>query len=213
VIVFGLSVDLDEVFVTFQVKLNSIQTFSKSNVLVALSLYCFIYFLCTAFSVPGMFLLTVLGSAVFGVYLAVFLTAVSGSLGSSACFLVFRNLFGNNIKHHFRTQFKKIDQEIDAHGLGYLICMRLIPFLPYYVINFASAITSISIRRFFIATFVGMLPIHICFAFVGQEFENAHRIEDLFNPNLVILCLLLSLISYASVRYRRSKLLGKEKTE
>lgn len=72
------------------------------------------------------------------------------------------------------------------------IC-RLIPAMPYNVINYASGLAEIGFTQYTIATFIGILPGTVIFLNVGD------KILDIKSPEFIISIILVILLTVGSI--------------
>ncbi len=51
-----------------------------------------------------------------------------------------------------------------------VLISRLFPFFQFDIISYGAGLTNISLKRFAIATFIGMIPMTFLFAYTGRSF-------------------------------------------
>lgn len=120
------------------------------------------------------------------------ITWVGAMLGASMAFGLVR-LFGRSFvrrllpDHHWR----RLADWSHAHGGAALIISRLIPLIAFNLINFAAALTEISWWTFLWATGLGILPLTVLLAVLGDNMQTL----PLWALGLIIVVVLLGWIA------------------
>jgi uncharacterized membrane protein YdjX (TVP38/TMEM64 family) len=137
--------------------------------------YLGLYVAGTVALVPGAVLAMVAG-ALFGA-LGGFGIAFTGALlGSSAAFLVARHgARGGAVRwierraanHRLYGRVARVDRSLGRRGLALVFLLRLSPFVPYNVLNYALGITGVRFRDYVLGS-AGMLPGALVYAYVGS---------------------------------------------
>lgn len=172
-----------------------------------------IYAVATVLGVPGT-ILTVLGGVIFGSALGTFLVVVGATIGATGAFFVARFLARDFIAEKFgKTKwFKRFDEGIEAEGLYFMLFVRLVPVFPFNGLNYASGLTKIRFRDYFIGTFVGIIPASFVFVNAASKAADAAAGEKI-GPGFFISLVLLGLIALLPVAYKKYKSARSEKEE
>ncbi len=119
--------------------------------------------------VPGT-LITLAGGALFGVPEATIAISLGSTAGACAAFLVGRTVARPWVERQVATnsRFQAIDRAIAAKGFKIVLLLRLSPVFPYNLLNYALALTRISFRDYFLATWIGMLPGTLMYVYIGS---------------------------------------------
>lgn len=114
--------------------------------------------------------LTLGAGFVFGIVKGVILVSISATLGAAAAFLVSRHVARDAVKSRFARgeRFGALDRAIAARGGRIVLLVRLSPLFPYNVLNYLLGVTAIPFWRFFLATWVGMLPGTLLYVYIGH---------------------------------------------
>ena len=128
--------------------------------------------------VPGSWL-TVLGGFVFGWWRAAAAVSVGATLGACVSFLVGRYLTRDWVERKLaqHPRFRALDRAVAEQGFRILFLCRLSPLLPYGLLNYAFGLTRISLGRFALASWLGMLPGTIVYAYFGAAAEQFVQAE------------------------------------
>lgn len=190
VIVIGLFLvsGLWKYFTLDYIKTNqaTVETFFNTHPLQAGIAFASIYIVLTSLSLPVAGILTLFSGAVFGFIPGLLLVSIASSLGATVAFLLSRYLFGDAVQERFPEQLGPVNEGIKNDGAYYLFMLRMIPVIPYFVLNAVMALTPISTRRFFLATLAGMLPVSAILVNAGLQISLIETIGDILSPRLII---------------------------
>ena len=116
-----------------------------------------VYIGATALAMPGA-ILTLVGGAVFGLFWGTVLTTLAANTGATVAFFLARSLGRDGVERLAGPRLRKFDDAICDYGLQCLLVLRLIPLVPFNVLNFASGLTALRWPTYAIATGLGILP-------------------------------------------------------
>jgi uncharacterized membrane protein YdjX (TVP38/TMEM64 family) len=119
--------------------------------------------------VPGS-LLTMGSGFAFGLAAGTAAASAGATLGAAAAFLVSRYLARGLVEEKLAgsPRFRALDRAVAAHGFRIVFLTRLSPVLPYTLLNYSFGLTSIPFRKYLLATWVGMLPGALLYAYLGS---------------------------------------------
>ena len=160
--------------------------------------YFVIYVIITAVSLPGAALLTLIGGALFGLLWGLVIISFASTIGATLAMLIARWLFRDQIEQRFSKQIATINRGIESEGAFYLFSMRLVPAIPFFVINLAMGLTKISAPVFFIVSQVGMLAGTVVYVNAGTELARVASPSDVLSPGLITSFLLLGFMKRKS---------------
>eukprot|EP01080_Neovahlkampfia_damariscottae_P009841 gene9841-2164_t len=117
---------------------------------------------------PFYLVLTFSSGMIWGYY-GMIVTAIGQTLGAFCAFMVgrlfFRSIIVRQIENYPKLQF--IDKAIKDEGWKMVLILRLIPLIPFTLLNYLLTITDIDWLTFVICTFLGMLPRSIIYVYIG----------------------------------------------
>ncbi len=163
-------------------------------------LYVLVYMIATFFLLPST-PLNLVGGAVFGVYWGTVWTTIGAILAAVLCFWFSRTLGRSFIQHRF-SRWQQLDQEIAEGGLFYMIAVRLLPLLPYGLVNFGAGMSGIKFKDYLLGTLIGTTPGLLPFILMGDGLSSLRR-GDLWN--LTIASTLVALLVAGATWYRRRR--------
>lgn len=137
------------------------------NMVLAALAYVAIYVVSVAFSVPGAIWLTMAGGFMFGTVLATLLTVFSATIGATLIFLAARSSLGAELHRRAGPWLARVDREIERGEISFLLVIRLIPAIPFFIANVVPAFVKVRVVNFIWTTFVGIAPATAVISSVG----------------------------------------------
>ena len=163
----------------------TLSEFYKNNPVVSMTAYMAIYIVVTAISFPGAAVMTLAGGAIFGLIPGIIAASFASTIGGTLAFLATRFLFRDYVQHRFANKLKIINKEIEKDGALYLLSLRLLPVLPYFLLNLLMALTPIKTGIFYIITQAGMLPTTIVYIVAGTQLATIETADDIVSFNVL----------------------------
>jgi len=153
-----------------------------NNLVLAIFVYCLIYAVSTALSLPGGALLTIAGGFLFGWLIAGVATVFSATTGATLVFLIAKSSLGDFLTQRAGPFVKKLADGFNTDAFNYLMFLRLVPVFPFWLINIAPALFNVRLRTYLITTFIGIIPgtfaIAILGAGLGSVIDRQQAIYD-----------------------------------
>ena len=119
--------------------------------------------------------LNLTGGAIFGIWWGTFWTAVAAVIAAIVAFAFTRTIGKDIIAKRFAGRWEAIDAEIRLGGLFYMFSIRLLPIIPYGLVNFAAGLTSIRWRDYIVGTLLGTIPGILPFVMMGSGFTELSK--------------------------------------
>lgn len=129
------------------------------------------YVAVVAFSLPGAIWMTLAGGFLFGLWPGGPMIVVSATLGAAAIFTAARTGLGDRLAGRLDAAggaFARIRRGIEANQISFLLLMRLVPAVPFFLANLAPAFLGVRTRTFLWTTFVGIIPGTLVYTWVGS---------------------------------------------
>lgn len=155
------------------------------NPALVLGAYFLIYVVSTALSLPGAAILTVLGGALFGLLTGTIIVSFASSIGATLAFLGSRYLLRDWVQAKFGDRLKTVNDGVAKDGAFYLFTLRLIPAVPFFLINLAMGLTPIRTRTFYWVSQIGMFLGTIVFVNAGTQLAQIESLGDIASPSLL----------------------------
>lgn len=154
-----------------------------------------VFFIGTSCSLPVTGVLALASGIVFGTVTGFLLSSAATTLGGTVALYSTRYLFYDLVSRKFPGQVDMVNKGIEKEGAFYLFGLRMIPVIPFWLLNWLMGLTSMSVPVFMLATLCGMVPVLLIFAYTGNELGNieSFSLSEILTPSLILaLCLLAS---------------------
>jgi len=168
----------------------------RAKPLQTVGAFFLLYVLVTGLSLPGATILTLAAGAVFGLLWGTVIVSFASTIGATLAFLASRFLLRDTIQAKFGDKLKTINAGIDKDGAFYLFTLRLVPALPFFVINLAMGLTSIKTRTFYWVSQVGMLAGTIVYVNAGTQIAQIESAAGILSPALIASFTLLGIFPF-----------------
>lgn len=173
-----------------------IELYRSNNPALAVLIYCSVYIIVTALSIPGAVILTLTGGAIFGLLYGTIWISISSTIGATLAFLLSRFFFQKAVKQKFGDKLNAIEENFKKDGAFYLFSMRLVPAIPFFVINLAMGLTPIKVWQYVLASWTGMLAGTIVYVNAGTQLSKLDSLSGILSPPIIISFLLLAAFPY-----------------
>lgn len=155
-------------------------------------LYFALYLTVTGLSVPGVIVLSLAGGAIFGLLWGTVLASFASTLGGTLAFLAARRTLRDPVRRFWGERLKVVEAGMARDGPYYLLGVRLIPVIPYFLVNLLMGLTPISLWTFCWISQLGMLPLLIIYVNAGTQLAHLDSLQDVLSPTLLISLALLA---------------------
>lgn len=172
---------------------DAYQAYYQQRPSVTIAAYAAVYVAVTSLSLPGAAVLTLLGGALFGVLTGAVIVSFCSTIGATLAFLVARFLLRDSVQGKFGDRLEAINNGIANEGMFYLFTMRLIPVIPFFVINLVMGLTPIRTAQFFFVSQLGMLPGTIVYVNAGTQLARIDSLAGILSWQLLLSFALLGL--------------------
>lgn len=190
----------------------NIKNFAELHPIQTPLLFISIYILYALFSLPGIFVLSLIAGCLFTQPFSTLYPTVAATIGASLLFLTARTAFGQVFYHKAGHRLlDKLEYGFREHAASYLLFLRFIPLFPFFIVNVAGAFFKVPFWVFVWTTFVGMIPSVFVYAQAGRGLAMLLHSPDplnpanLFNLHLTIALIGLALLALVPVLFRHLK--------
>lgn len=108
----------------------------------------------------------------FGAAAGTALTVIGATIGASASFLLGRSLGRATVTSLVGGGIDRVDRFFEGRPLRSVISIRLIPVLPFNLINYAAGFTSVPFRAYVLGTAIGIIPGSTLFVALGASLDD-----------------------------------------
>ncbi|SDP81361.1 FAD-dependent oxidoreductase [Ectopseudomonas guguanensis] len=159
-----------------------------------------IYAALTALSFPGTVVLTLLAGALFGLIEGTLLVSFASNVGALVAMLISRFMLRDWVQKRFGKQIAGINKGLTRDGTFYLVSLRLIPIVPFVLLNPALGLTRINMWTFWWTTQLGMLPGHAIYVNAGEKLVTLRSVSDILSPSIISTLVLLAVFPIIATR-------------
>ena len=177
---------------------SALREYGSRNAAQACAIAFVVYVTVTGLSLPGAAILTLVLGWFFGFWQALVLVSFASTTGATVAFLLSRYLFRDAIQSKFGERLTRFNESLAREGALYLFTLRLIPAVPFFVINVVMGLTPIRVSTYWWVSQIGMLPGTAVFVFAGANVPDLKTLADrgasgILTPPLVAAFVLLGL--------------------
>ncbi len=170
----------------------------EDNQFLVLGIFFLIYVGVTAASLPGAAIMTLAAGALFGLVTGTILVSFASTLGATLAFLASRYVLRDTIEARFGDRLKSINEGLERDGAFYLFTLRMIPAVPFFVINLVFGLTRIKTWTFAWVSQIGMLLGTIAFVNAGTQLAQIESTAGLLSPVLIGSFVALALVPWVA---------------
>lgn len=156
----------------------AIDAFIDAHAVAAVAVFMTAYVVVVALSIPGAVFLTVSGGILFGTLVGASATVVAATTGATIIFLVARSACGEGLLRRAGPLAGKIAAGFRADAFSYLLFLRLVPAVPFFLVNLAPALVGVKLSTFVTATFIGIIPATVAFSFFGSGLDSVIAAQE-----------------------------------
>ena len=175
-------------FLSFEQLKASQASFAQLHAAQPLSVaavYFLIYVLATALSIPGAVIITLAGGAIFGLWQGLLIVSFASSVGATLAFLASRFLLRDWVEEKFGKRLANINAGLEKEGAFYLFTLRLIPVVPFFLINLLMGLTRMKAWTFYGVSQIGMLAGTAVYVNAGTQLAQLDSVQGILSPALL----------------------------
>ncbi|WP_372725349.1 TVP38/TMEM64 family protein [Novipirellula sp.] len=155
-----------------------LRTFQADHPVLVYGVAFGIYVLATGLSIPGAAVLTLVYGWYFGFVRGLVLISFASTAGATVAFLLSRFLFRDAIQNRFGERLKSFNESLEKEGPFFLFTLRLIPAVPFFMINAVMGLTPIRTRTFWWVSQLGMLAGTAVYVYAGSSVPDLQTLAD-----------------------------------
>ncbi len=185
--------------------LDAWQGQGKDNLLLALMVFFVVYVAVTALSLPAAAILTMVAGALFGRWLGTAVVSIASTLGATLAFLSSRYVLRDWVQQRFGDRLGPIDHGVEKDGAYYLFTLRLVPVVPFFLINLGLGLTPMRVATFAAVSWLGTLLGTFLYVNAGTELGALDSPADLLSWKVLGALALLGVVPLAVRKFREWK--------
>lgn len=174
------------------------QNYYAENAVLTIAIFMLAYIVSAALTLPpgGATILTLGGGALFGLWTGFLVVSFASTIGATLAFLVSRFVLRDMVQKKFGVYLTKINDGVERDGAFYLFSLRLIPVVPFFVINAAMGLTKMKTATYYIVSQLGMLAGTLVYVNVGTELSKIDSLAGVMSPKLWLSFILLGIFPW-----------------
>ncbi len=177
-------------FENFLNNYSELKVYTENNLILSCLLFMLVYILIVAFSIPIASFVTICGGVLLGWH-SFYIILFAATIGSTIVFIAAKTILYDFFKNKTYSFFKKLEEGFQKNELLYLISLRLIPLVPFWVVNVIPAFFNMRLKLYFIGTFFGIMPGTFVYVWGSISFEqiliNGHQPDfSIFNHPTIL---------------------------
>lgn len=173
-----------------------LNSFYESRPLLTFFGYFAIYVAAAALAFPGVVILTLFSGFLFGVFKGTLLVSFASTIGATCSFLITRFLFKEALSKKFGRRLKKINSHLESEGGFYLFSLRLVPAVPFFLLNILMGLSPMKTKNFYIISQIGMLPMTIVYVNAGDQISRIGNLRDIVSIESILSLILVVFFSF-----------------
>ena len=155
-----------------------VHNFQHNHPLLVYALAFVGYVSVAGLALPGAAGLTLLFGWFFGVWRTFLLVSFASTVGATLAFLLSRYVLGTTVHARFTNRLAGFNESLEREGPFFLFTLRLIPFVPFFVINIVMGLTPIKTSTFWWVSQLGMIPGTLVYAYAGSSVPNLQSLAE-----------------------------------
>ncbi len=177
--------------------------------LLAAGAYVLAYVVVVALSLPGGVVMTLAGGLLFGAWVGAGLTVVGATIGACLLFLAARSALAPLVAGRAAGLVDRIRPGLERDGFFYLLTLRLIPVVPFWLVNLAPALIGMPFGAYAAATAIGVIPGTVVFSGIGAGLGDIlaaggrPELGIIFSPPILLPLLGLAALSLIGAWWRK----------
>ena len=188
-----------------------LRAFVAAHPLLAPAAYVVLYAALVAASIPGGTVMSVAGGALFGAVPGTLFAVLGATGGAALLFVLVRGLLAGWAARRAGPLLDRIRPGLERDGFNALLALRLLPVLPFWLVNLAPPLAGMRLGPFVLATALGILPATAVFVSIGAGLGGALAagqqpgLSTVLQPAVLLPLVGLALLALAPVGWRRWK--------
>ncbi len=181
---------------------SALRAYQRVQPMLVYAVAFVLYVAITGLSLPGAAALTIAFGWFFGVVQGVIIVSFASTSGATLSFLMSRYVFRDTIQSKFGDKLQSFNAALERDGAFYLFSLRLVPAVPFFVINLVMGLTPVRLRTFWWVSQLGMLPGTAVYVYAGATVPDLQTLSDnglggIVSPELLAAFVLLGVFPLA----------------
>ena len=156
-------------------------------------------FLLTLF--PPAIIFSTANTLIFGIFWGIVISVAAETVGVTISFLLLRFFFRDSAEKLIQKSkfLSSVDKYSSQKGFMVMLIARMVPYIPSGLLNAVGALSSLNLRDYFIASFIGKFPSTGIEAIIGHD--TILQQED--NTRIIVVVILAIILIVGALIYER----------
>ena len=174
-----------------------IQSYGSMAIVFSFLLTLFV----NALGFPPAIIFSTANTLIFGIFWGITLSVVAETVGVTISFLLLRFFFRDTAQKLIsKSKFlKSIDHYSSEKGFVVMLIARMVPYVPSGILNAVGALSALSLRDYFLASFIGKFPSTGIEAIIGHDMIAG----DGDNTRIIVVVILAVILILFALWYER----------
>jgi len=159
-------------------KESALRDYQEQHPILVFGLAFLLYVTVTGLSLPGAAVLSLSYGWYFGLVPAFVLVSFASTAGATIAFLLSRYLFRDTIQNKFGVRLADFNKALEQEGAFYLFTLRLIPAVPFFVINVVMGLTPMRVWTFWWVSQLGMLAGTFVYIYAASSVPDLNTLAE-----------------------------------
>ena len=152
--------------------LGRLNNFINQNTFLSLFIFILFYSILVICNFPAASLLSLTGGFLFGTWIGGAGIIIGGTFGSFIVFIFAKSFLLNFINKKILSKYPRIPNYFKRNDIEFMMLIRLIPGIPFFVQNLILAALGSDNRKFLLTTLVGISPWAFIFGSIGGGLDD-----------------------------------------
>lgn len=188
--------ELSPDFAAWQQWQDALRDLIARHWLLAVALVFVLHTLLAALGLPGASLLMFAAGSGFGAALGTVLCLAGCTAGATLAMLGSRRWLQPWVRRRYGDRLAELEARIATDGASWLFSLRLLPVVPFTVVNLAAGLTPMRAWTFTWVSFTGMAAGTFVYVNAGSELGHVRQLADLHSPSMLASLAALALLPW-----------------
>ena len=185
--------------------LAALQGYHLAYPLLSMLGFFALFTLLTACCLPGAAVLMLLAGASFGLVWGSVLAVLASTTGATLTMLASRHALRERVTARLGGRLQGLNHGLQRDGAVYMLSLRLLPVIPFVVLNLLSGLSCLPTRTFFWASALGMLPATVLYVNAGLQLAQVQSLDGLLSAPALGALATLGLLPLLALAWRRKR--------
>jgi uncharacterized membrane protein YdjX (TVP38/TMEM64 family) len=173
---------------------DSLRNFVQNNFYLSIFMFlvAMIFLINSPISLVGP--LGTLGGLLYGFYMGFIVNFICIFIACLVGFFLARYLLTDSISSWIEKRTPEFTKDFMKKPILYIASMRIIPIIPYFIVNYFSGISKLSIKKYVLGSVVGFIPTFLFYSYLGDILSTIKTLDEFWGKEFIIILVLVSIV-------------------